>query len=77
MFGIKQFSAIINPPQAAILAVGAGEKRPAFDDDGNVVAATVMTATASFDHRAIDGAVGAKFLSAFKGFIENPFTMLV
>ena len=77
MFGIKSFSAIINPPQSAIVAVGAGEKRPAFDDDGNVVPATFMTATGSFDHRTIDGAVGAEFLSAMKGYLENPFSMLV
>ena len=77
MFGIKQFSAIINPPQSAIIAVGAGEVRPTFDADGNVVKGTFMTATGSFDHRTIDGAVGAQFLSAFKGFIENPFSMLV
>ena len=77
MFGIKSFSAIINPPQSAIVAVGAGEKRPAFDDDGNVVPATFMTATGSFDHRTIDGAVGAEFLSALKGYLENPFSMLV
>jgi len=77
MFGIKQFSAIINPPQSAIVAVGAGEKRPAFDADGNVVPATFMTATGSFDHRTIDGAVGAEFLKAIKDYIENPLTMLV
>jgi pyruvate dehydrogenase E2 component (dihydrolipoamide acetyltransferase) len=77
MFGIKQFSAIINPPQSAIVAVGAGETRPAFDKDGNVVPATFMTATGSFDHRTIDGAVGAEFLKAFKDYLENPFTMLV
>ncbi len=77
MFGIKQFSAIINPPQSAIIAVGAGEVRPTFDSDGNVVKGTFMTATGSFDHRTIDGAVGAEFLQAFKGYIENPFTMLV
>jgi pyruvate dehydrogenase E2 component (dihydrolipoamide acetyltransferase) len=77
MFGIKSFSAIINPPQSAIIAVGAGETRPAFDDDGNVIPVTFMTATGSFDHRSIDGAVGAQFLAAFKGYLENPFTMLV
>lgn len=77
MFGIKQFSAIINPPQSAIIAVGAGETRPHFDDNGQVVPATFMTATGSFDHRTIDGAVGAQFLSAIKGYLENPFSMLV
>lgn len=75
MFGISQFSAIINPPQACILAVGAGEQR-AIVKDGAVVPATMMTCTASFDHRAIDGAVGAELLSAFKTFIENPLSML-
>jgi len=75
MFGIKQFSAIINPPQACILAVGAGEQRPVVID-GEVKPATVMTCTASFDHRAIDGAVGAEFLSAFKSFIESPLSLL-
>ena len=77
MFGIKQFSAIINPPQSAIIAVGAGEVRPTFNDKGEVVKGTFMTATGSFDHRTIDGAVGAQFLAAFKGYIENPFSMLV
>ncbi len=77
MFGIKSFSAIINPPQSAIIAVGAGETRPAFDDKGNVVPATFMTATGSFDHRTIDGAVGAQFLGAIKNYLENPFAMLV
>ena len=77
MYGIKRFNAIVNPPQAAILAVGAGDKRPVFDKNGNVVAATVMDVTLSSDHRVVDGAVGAEFLAAFKAFIENPVTMLV
>ena len=76
MFGIKNFSAVINPPQACILAVGAGEQR-AVIKDGAVAAATVMTCTLSCDHRAVDGAVGAEFLAAFKGFIEDPLTMLL
>ena len=75
MFGVKEFSAIINPPQATILAIGAGEQRPVVKD-GKLTIATVMTCTASFDHRAIDGAVGAQFLSAFKKYIENPISML-
>lgn len=75
MFGVKSFNAIINPPQACILAVGAGELRPVVKG-GEIVPATIMTATASLDHRAIDGAVGAQFLSAFKGFIENPLSVL-
>jgi len=75
MYGIKQFSAIINPPQACILAIGAGVQRPVVKD-GKIVPATVMDCTASFDHRAIDGAVGAQFLAAFKDYIENPLSIL-
>lgn len=76
MFGVKQFNAIVNPPQAGILAVGAGEAR-AVVRDGAVVAATVMTCTLSCDHRVVDGATGARFLSAVKGFLEEPMTMLL
>ncbi len=76
MFGIKDFSAIINPPQGAILAVGAGEKRPVVKD-GELTVATIMSCTLSVDHRAIDGAVGAEWIAAFKGFIEEPFMMMV
>ena len=75
MFGIKQFDAVINPPQGLILAVGAGEARP-YVIDGALAIATVMTATGSFDHRAIDGAVGAQFMSAFKALVESPMGML-
>lgn len=75
MFGIKQFDAVINPPQGLILAVGAGEPRP-YVVDGALAIATVMTATGSFDHRAIDGAVGAQFMSAFKALVESPMSML-
>jgi pyruvate dehydrogenase E2 component (dihydrolipoamide acetyltransferase) len=75
MFGIKQFDAVINPPQGMILAVGAGDKR-AHVVDGALAIATVMTATGSFDHRAIDGAVGAQLMQAFQGLIENPLGML-
>ena len=75
MYGIKQFDAVINPPEGLILAVGAGEKRPYVVDDALAVA-TVMSATGSFDHRAIDGAVGAEFMSAFKVLVENPLGML-
>ena len=75
MFGIKQFDAVINPPQAMIMAVGAGEKRPYVVNDALSVA-TVMTATGSFDHRAIDGAVGAELMAAFKRLVENPLGML-
>jgi pyruvate dehydrogenase E2 component (dihydrolipoamide acetyltransferase) len=75
MYGIKQFDAVINPPEGLILAVGSGEKRPYVVDDALAIA-TVMTATGSFDHRAIDGAVGAEFMSAFKALVENPLGML-
>ncbi|MDC1375918.1 pyruvate dehydrogenase complex dihydrolipoamide acetyltransferase [bacterium] len=76
MFGIKEFSAVINPPQGAILAVGSGEKRPIVLND-QVTIANVMTVTLSCDHRVIDGAVGAQFLSVFKDYIENPSLMLL
>jgi len=76
MYGIKEFSAVINPPQGAILAVGAGEPR-AVVKDGALAVATVMTCTLSCDHRAIDGAVGAEFLAAFKGYMQDPLTMLL
>jgi pyruvate dehydrogenase E2 component (dihydrolipoamide acetyltransferase) len=76
MFGIREFSAIINPPQAAILAIGAGGER-AVVKNGQLTVANVMTVTASFDHRAIDGAVGAEFLQVFKNLIENPMGLLL
>ena len=75
MYGIKQFEAVINPPQGMIMAIGAGEKRPYVVDDALAVA-TVMSATGSFDHRAIDGADGAKLMQAFKRLVENPLGML-
>jgi len=76
MFGVREFAAVINPPQGAILAVGAGEQRPIVRD-GALAVATVMTVTLSCDHRAVDGAVGARWLQSFKSFIENPVTMLL
>ena len=76
MYGIREFTAVINPPQAAILAVGAGEMRPIVKD-GVLKTATIMTVTLSCDHRVIDGATGARFLQAFKGFIEEPSSMLL
>ena len=76
MFGVKEFSAVINPPQGAILAVGAGEQRPVVKD-GQLAVATVMTVTLSCDHRIVDGALGAQWLQAFKGYIEQPVTMLL
>ncbi|MCM8730850.1 pyruvate dehydrogenase complex dihydrolipoamide acetyltransferase [Hephaestia sp. GCM10023244] len=75
MFGIKQFDAVINPPQGMILAVGAGEKRPYIVDDALGVA-TVMSVTGSFDHRAIDGADGAQMLKLFKELVERPLGMI-
>ena len=76
MFGIKEFTAVINPPHAAILAVGAGEER-AVVKDGKIEVATIMTVTLSCDHRVIDGATGARFLQAFKLFVEDPAAMLL
>ena len=76
MFGIKDFSAVINPPHATILAVGAGEER-AVVKNGEIKVATIMSVTLSTDHRAVDGALGAELLGAFKRHIENPMGMLV
>ncbi|MBT6119122.1 MAG: pyruvate dehydrogenase complex dihydrolipoamide acetyltransferase, partial [Rhodospirillaceae bacterium] len=76
MFGVREFGAVINPGQGAILAVGAGEPRPVVKD-GALAVATVMSCTLSVDHRSIDGAVGAEFLRAFKRLIEDPLTMLL
>jgi len=75
MFGIKAFDAVINPPQGMIMAIGAGEKRPWVIDDSLQIA-TVMSATGSFDHRAIDGADGARLMQAFKRLVESPLVML-
>ncbi|WBX87941.1 pyruvate dehydrogenase complex dihydrolipoamide acetyltransferase [Achromobacter mucicolens] len=77
MYGISQFAAIINPPQAAILAVGAAERRPVVDAEGQLAAATMMTVTLSADHRVVDGAVGARWLAAFRSLIENPVRILL
>jgi pyruvate dehydrogenase E2 component (dihydrolipoamide acetyltransferase) len=76
MFGIRQFGSIINPPQGAILSVGAGEAR-AVVRDGQVVIRTLMTVTLTCDHRVIDGAIGARWLAAFRALIEEPVTMIV
>jgi pyruvate dehydrogenase E2 component (dihydrolipoamide acetyltransferase) len=76
MYGIKEFAAVINPPQSSMLAIGIGEER-AIVKNGAIVAATMMSATMSFDHRAIDGATGAELVAAFKRSIENPLTILV
>jgi pyruvate dehydrogenase E2 component (dihydrolipoamide acetyltransferase) len=76
MYGIKEFAAIINPPQACILAVGAAEQRPMVKH-GELIAATISSFTLSVDHRAVDGAVAAEFLAALKSGVENPLTILV
>jgi pyruvate dehydrogenase E2 component (dihydrolipoamide acetyltransferase) len=76
MFGIKDFAAVINPPHATILAVGVGEER-AVVRNGALAVATIMTVTLSTDHRAVDGALGAEMLGAFKKLIENPVMMVV
>ncbi len=76
MYGIKSFDAVINPPHATILAVGAGEKRAVVVGD-RIEAATIMSCTLSCDHRVVDGAIGAELLNAFKGLIEDPVRMLV
>jgi len=77
MMGIDNFDAVINPPQASILAVGAGTKKPVVNADGELGIATVMSVTLSVDHRVIDGALGATFLAAIKGYLEEPLSMLV
>ncbi len=76
MYGIREFQAIINPPEAAILAIGGTEARPIVKN-GQVVPAQVMTISLSADHRVIDGALGAEFLSKLKTVLENPLAMLV
>jgi pyruvate dehydrogenase E2 component (dihydrolipoamide acetyltransferase) len=76
MYGIREFAAVINPPQGCILAIGAGEPRPVVQG-GQLAVATVMTCTLSCDHRVVDGAVGAQFLAAFKKLVEDPLTMLL
>ena len=76
MFGVREFAAVINPPQSAILAVGQALERPVVKD-GALATATVMTVTLSVDHRAVDGALGAGYLAAFRGLVEDPLTMLL
>ncbi len=77
MYGVREFAAIINPPQATILAVGAARRQAVERPDGGVAFASVMTVTLSCDHRVVDGALGARLLAAFRGFIEQPVTALV
>ncbi|MEP1208035.1 MAG: pyruvate dehydrogenase complex dihydrolipoamide acetyltransferase [Rhizobiaceae bacterium] len=76
MFGVKEFTSIINPPHASIVSIGAGEKRAVVKGD-ELAVATIMAATFAFDHRAIDGALGAELAAAFMGYVENPLSMLV
>jgi len=76
MFGIKQFEAVLNPPQACILAIGAGEKRPVVKNDALAIA-TIMSCTLSVDHRSADGAIGAQYLAAFKKLVDSPLAMLL
>ena len=76
MYGIKDFAAVINPPHATILAVGAGEER-AIVKNGKIEVAHIMSVTLSCDHRAVDGALGAELIGAFKALIENPVMMVV
>ena len=77
MYGVREFSAIINPPHATILAVGAAQRRPVEAADGSVKFVSQMTVTLSCDHRVVDGALGAELLAAFKALLENPVRMLV
>jgi pyruvate dehydrogenase E2 component (dihydrolipoamide acetyltransferase) len=76
MFGIENFDAVINPPHGAILAVGAGMKKPVVGGDGTLTVATMMSMTLSVDHRVIDGALGAELLQAIVENLENPMAML-
>jgi pyruvate dehydrogenase E2 component (dihydrolipoamide acetyltransferase) len=77
MYGVREFTAIINPPHATILAVGASRRAPIETADGGVKFVSMMTATLSCDHRVLDGALGAELLAAFKSLIESPVTFLV
>jgi pyruvate dehydrogenase E2 component (dihydrolipoamide acetyltransferase) len=76
MYGVREFAAIINPPHATILAVGAARRQPIETAQGGVAFISQMTVTLSCDHRVVDGALGAELLSAFKGFVEKPVTAL-
>jgi pyruvate dehydrogenase E2 component (dihydrolipoamide acetyltransferase) len=77
MHGVREFAAIINPPQSSILAVGAVTRRPVETEDGGIRFESAITVTLSCDHRVIDGALGAQLLGALKGYLEQPVTMLV
>jgi pyruvate dehydrogenase E2 component (dihydrolipoyllysine-residue acetyltransferase) len=77
MHGVREFCAIINPPQSTILAIGAVRRHAVEDADGGVSFTSIMTVTLSCDHRVVDGAVGAELLAAFKSIVEQPITMLI
>ncbi len=77
MYGVREFAAIINPPQATILAVGAARRQAVERPDGGVAFASVMSVTLACDHRVVDGALGAQLLAAFRGFVEQPVTALI
>jgi pyruvate dehydrogenase E2 component (dihydrolipoamide acetyltransferase) len=77
MYGVREFSAIINPPHATILAVGAARRQAVETPEGGVAFASMMTVTLSCDHRVVDGALGAELAAAFKALVEQPVTMLV
>ena len=77
MYGVREFSAIINPPQSTILAVGAARRAPVESEDGGIRFTDQMSVTLSCDHRVVDGALGAQLLAALKGYLEQPVTMLV
>jgi pyruvate dehydrogenase E2 component (dihydrolipoamide acetyltransferase) len=77
MYGVREFAAIINPPQSTMLAVGAGQRRPVEAPNGGIAFATLMTVTLSCDHRVVDGALGAQLLAAFKAAVENPITLFL
>jgi len=77
MYGVREFAAVIHPPQATMLAVGAARRQAVEMEDGGVAFASVLAVTLSCDHRVVDGVLGAELLAAFKNFIEQPVTMLV
>jgi pyruvate dehydrogenase E2 component (dihydrolipoamide acetyltransferase) len=77
MYGIREFAAIINPPQSTLLAVGAAERRPVETEDGGFRFASMMTVTLSCDHRVVDGALGAQLLAAFKRALEHPVGLIM
>jgi pyruvate dehydrogenase E2 component (dihydrolipoamide acetyltransferase) len=77
MYGVREFAAIINPPQATILAVGAARRQPVEREDGGIAFTSVLSVTLSCDHRVVDGALGAELIAAFRELVAQPVTMLV